>query len=378
MNKSKPILLKLFFLAVILLTNCNKDSANNPISDEDTRSYYLGFTPFPHNITTAAVQDVYTKLKSDADIIAHHFDDGLPWQESLDESAYPANIISDWQFRLANTPASHKRYVAVTPINISRNGLAPNRSNTGSEPLQSPWVNYSFNHPDVKTAYLNYCKRVAEFFQPDYFVIGIEVNLLINADTTLTLWNRFLELHKFTYAEMKKLYPGIPIFVSLTGMDLVEGYTEANHTKQLIGLNDVKDFSDLFGISIYPFLSVFLTDPLPENLFDQVFSLTKKPIAICETGYPAEQFSIEGGTFQFFGTPQKQKSYFENLLQAADNYDTKFIINFILQDYDSLWTAIGSPDDFQKLWRDTGFYDEKGNEREVFGIWREKLKMDIN
>jgi hypothetical protein len=378
MNKSNTILLILFFLAAILLTNCNKDSSNNPISDKDTRSYYLGFTPFPHNVTTAAVQDVYTKLKSDADIIAHHFDDGLPWQESLDGTAYPANIISDWQFRLANTPASQKKYVAVTPINITRNGLAPNRTNAGSEPLQSPWVNYSFDHPDVKTAYLNYCKRVADFFQPDYFVIGIEVNLLINADTTLTLWNRFIELHKFVYTEMKKLHPGISIFVSLTGMDLVEGYTEAIHANQLNGLNDIKDFSDIFGLSIYPFLSVFLTEPLPDNLFNQIFSLTNKPLAICETGYPAEQFSIEGGTFQFNGTPQKQKSYFDKLLQAARSYDTKFIINFVLQDYDSLWTAIGSPDDFQKLWRDTGFYDEKGNEREVFGIWREKLKLDIN
>ena len=378
MYKSNPIFLILFFLAVILLTNCNKDSTNNPINDEDTRSFYLGFTPFPHNITTTAVQDVYTKLKNDADMIAHHFDDGLPWQESLDETAYPANIISDWQFRLANTPPSHKKFLAVTPINISRNGLAPNRTNAGSEPLQSPWINYSFDHPDVKTAYLSYCKRVAEFFQPDYFVIGIEVNLLINADTTLALWNKYLELHKFVFAGMKNLYPEIPIFVSLTGMDLIEGYTEAIHSKQLKGLNDIQDFSEIFGLSVYPFLSVFLTEPLPNNLFDQIFSLTNKPLAICETGYPAEQFSIEGGMFQFNGTPQKQKSYFKNLLHAADNYDTKFIINFVLQDYDSLWSAIGSPDDFQKLWKDTGFYDEHGNEREVFGLWREKLHMTYN
>jgi exo-beta-1,3-glucanase (GH17 family) len=156
-------------------------------------------------------------------------------------------------------------------------------------------------------------------------------------------------------------------------MDLIEGFTEAIHADQLKGLNAIKDFSDVLGISIYPYLSIFLTNPLPDNLFAQIFSLTDKPLAICETGYPAEQFSIEGGTFQFNGTPQKQKSYFENLLQAASDYEVEFIINFVLQDYDSLWTAIGSPDDFQKLWRDTGFYDEDGTEREVFNIWRENL-----
>jgi hypothetical protein len=373
MKKTIQIISFILFLITAILASCSKNGTNDPLNTSGSRNYYLGFTPFPHNITTAAVQDVYTKLKNDADIIAHHFDDGLPWQESFDGNAYPSGIISDWQFRLANTPATHKKYVAVTPINISRNGLAPNRTSIGSEPLQSPWINYSFNHPDVKTAYLNYCRRVAEFFQPDYFVIGIEVNLLIDADTTLTLWNRYLELHKFVFVEMKNLYPEIPIFVSLTGMDLIEGFTEAIHADQLKGLNAIKDFSDVLGISIYPYLSIFLTNPLPDNLFAQIFSLTDKPLAICETGYPAEQFSIEGGTFQFNGTPQKQKSYFENLLQAASDYEVEFIINFVLQDYDSLWTAIGSPDDFQKLWRDTGFYDEDGTEREVFNIWRENL-----
>jgi hypothetical protein len=36
----------------------------------------------------------------------------------------------------------------------------------------------------------------------------------------------------------------------------------------------------------------------------------------------------------------------------------RFVINFVLRDYDALWQDMGSPDDLNRIWRDTGFYDE--------------------
>lgn len=48
---------------------------------ESTRSFHLGFTPFPYDISQEAVDYVYAAIADDADIIAHHFDDGVPWPE---------------------------------------------------------------------------------------------------------------------------------------------------------------------------------------------------------------------------------------------------------------------------------------------------------
>ncbi len=35
-----------------------------------------------------------------------------------------------------------------------------------------------------------------------------------------------------------------------------------------------------------------------------------------------------------------------------------------------VWAAIGSPDDFNKLWRDTGLYDGNGNARPALSSWK--------
>jgi hypothetical protein len=370
--------MKNFFLVLIIIVviiKCNKD---NPVINpkENKRSFYMGFTPFPYDITSEAVLYVYNKIATDADIISHHFDDGIPWIEALAGTDFHPNVVSDWQFRLFNTPAGHKIFVSVTPINFTRNGMAAYKSEENSMPLPFPWDTISFNHPDVKTAYLNYCTRVIEFFNPDYFCFGIEVNLLMEQNPSL--WNKYVELQRFIYLRLKNQFPGLALFVSYAGSQLLPGYTNANASDQTRAFNETITHSDYYGISLYPFLSAFTTDSIPADMFDKLFSLSSKPIVLSETGYPAESISIFGGTIVFEGTPEKQNNYFSRLFSAANNRGVEFIINFVLRDYDALWQAIGSPDDITKVWRDTGFYDENAETRIAHQLWMDKLKYNVN
>ena len=366
---NKFFVLQLFLLLLIVIS-CKKENPTNPPQTEN-RNFYMGFTPFPYDINAVAQNYVYDKLATDADIIAHHFDDGVPWVEALADTDFHPNIMADWQYRLSRTPATHKKYVAVTPINIDRNALAPYKAEEGNLPLPAPWDTISFNHPFVKEAFLNYCNRVVGFFNPDYFVIGIEVNLLMKLRPDL--WDSFLELHKYVYQQLKNTYPNVPIFVSFTGMDFIPEYSDADQVKQQQALNDMMPYTDIFGISVYPYISSLLTDPIPSNLFDRIFSYSSKPIAICETGYEADTISINGGSVIIEGTPELQNSYISYLLNKAQEYDAEFVINFVLRDYDALWVAIGSPDDIRILWRDTGLYDENGNARIAHQTWMEWL-----
>lgn len=365
----KRIKLLLILLSLVFLfTGCTKEE--NPVVEpplQATRNYYMGFTPFPYEISSAAVDYVYNKLATDADLISHHFDDGVPWPEALSGADFHINIMNDWQYRLSRTPASHKILLSVTPIRFLRDGLAPYKAEKGDLPLPEPWDTISFNHPDVKQAYLNYCTRIMNYFNPDYFVIGIEVNLLmINASQ---LWNEYLELHKYVYQQLKTLAPKFPILVSFTGMDLVEGYTNANHSQQIQVLNDLTNYTDICGISLYPYLTGFLCDTIPTDMFEKIFSNLTKPIAITETGYAADSITIYGGTIVLNGSPKKQNQYITLMLNKAEEYDLKFVVNFVLRDYDKLWQEIGSPDDLLKVWKDTGLYDENGNKRLAFQNW---------
>lgn len=129
MNKTK---LFLFFFALFFsILACEEDIPDptaRPIPTTDPlappRSFYLGFTPFPYDATTDAVLFIYERLVIDGDIIAHHFDDGVPWPEALSGEPYSERLQGDWEFRKQNTPSEHKVYLAITPIRLMRDGLA--------------------------------------------------------------------------------------------------------------------------------------------------------------------------------------------------------------------------------------------------------------
>lgn len=370
--KNRYLIFLMIFLSVLLSCNEQNDTIQPP---SEYRTFRLGFTPFPYAISNQAVEYVYSKIDSNADIIVHHFDDGIPWNEALTNSDYHPNIISDWQFRKFRSNPNHQMLVSVTPINFFRNGLALYKSDQGNQPLPSPWDTIKFNDNLVKQAFLNHCIKIYEYFKPDYLCVGIEVNLLMS--NSPHLWEQYKELQQFIYDSFKVLYPNSRIILSVTGFDLIDGLTNSDHLNQIRAINDIQLYCDMVGFSLYPYLTNLLTDPLPGDLLDRIFKMTTKPVCVTETGYPAQEFSISNPPVTFLGSEQKQYDYLKMLFSSAQTNNAKFIINFVLRDYDSLWIELGSPEDVTKLWRDTGLWDENGNERLSLSLWKEKLKLPV-
>lgn len=343
----------------------------------ETRPFYMGFTPFPYEISLPAVLYTYDRLLNDGDLMVHHFDNGVPWVEALSGATYSDNVMQDWRFRRSSTPDDMPVYVAVTPIHLLRDGLALYRGERDDMPLPAPWDSYSFNHPDVKAAFLNYCEAIIAYFDADFFAMGIEVNVL--KQNNPALWDAYLELHRETYTALKMRHPELPIFVSVTGHHLLEGYTDSDHAAQLGALADIYDYTDYLAISLYPYLTRYMTTEIPATMFDELALLAGgKPIAITETGYPAQSFEIDSGpgaTIRIGGTPEKQQMYIDRLLNAASQHQFRFVVNFVLRDYDALWRSIGAKNDLSILWRDTGLYDENGRARPALATWRAWLEL---
>jgi hypothetical protein len=373
------------------------DGTSTPAPTE-TRSFAMGFTPFPYDYsndptTAAAILDnVYASLANTADLVTHHFDNGIPWSDALSDT-YPYNphIMDDWQARRNKSPAGDKVYVAITPINSDRNGLAPWRDSADDMTLPAPFATYAanadFSNSDVETAYLNYCKRVIAFFQPDYLAIGIEANLL-RKNTNAATWANYVALNHYVYTELKKLYPSLPIFVSVAPAEAIQGYvgptTEFSGTpdpaaayadSQRNAITDVLADSDDYAISLYPYMTVFYNSPFPGDMLDTLFALSNKPIVIAETGMLAQDLTItsNGAPLTLGGSDAKQHDYLSQLLQKANDYRVQFINWFILRDYDRLCAAKGGCSDVQKLWRNTGLYDSNGNPRTGLTTWQQWL-----
>ena len=403
---SMPSSLRRFFtvaaiaLAMVACGGSNDDDADGGPS-APARGFYLGFTPFPYAADPATivqvVDDVYARIATDADMVLHHLEEGIPWNAALADDLltpasvafpYTAHIKTDWDTRNSGTPATHRKYVAVTPINLARDALAPWRDTANEQPLQAPFdghaANGDFNSPDVKTAYLNYCLRVIEYLDPDYLAIGIEVNLLRRLTDAAT-WAKYLELQAHVYAGLKAQHPELPIFASVVPVEMLAGYVDppagfagdpdAYRAVQLAALDAVLDFSDYYAISLYPFLTAYFASDFPADMFAQIFALSDKPTVIAETGMIAENMNVFSIPFE--GSPGKQDAYLQSLLAAADANDLLFVNWFVLQDYDLLCAFFGGCVGTDRLWRDSGVYDGSGNPRPAHATWKSYLERPI-
>jgi hypothetical protein len=255
--------------------------------------------------------------------------------------------------------------------------MAPYHGPQGVTDLPPPWDTYAFNHPDVMSAYLAYAQRAIEHFDPDYLAIGIEVNGLLT--NTPDAWSDYLELHQYVYEQLKGEYPDLPIMVSLVAPALLQGYTEEHdYSAQMQALEEIMPYSDYFALSLYPYMSVYTTERLPDDLFQRLHELSEKPMAIAETGYPGDSFSLTlpDGVYTFESDPEKQAEYMSLLLNSAQTYDVRFVVNFVLRDYDAVWEAMGR-DETLAIWRDTGIYDEDGILRPAGDIWMDWLSRPM-
>ncbi len=130
---------------------------------------YLGFTPLPYDLPTEPGVELITYgfLVYRGTLIAHHLDEGVPWQQSYAGMPFPDSLEHDIQTRLENTTAAQKVYLAVTPIAKPRNELAANWGEQFNQSRTGEWATRDFDSPEVKIAYLNYCRRMIQRFNPD-------------------------------------------------------------------------------------------------------------------------------------------------------------------------------------------------------------------
>ncbi len=366
---------KLIFLFIVisLFTNCTKKK----VSDNDVRSFYMGFTPFPYDNSLEALKETYQHVIHDGDIVLIHLDNGVPWNEALNDLAFPINVENDLN-RIKNTiPATHKIFLTATPNHIDRESLAHYWNNNGTQQdLPFPWNTYSFDHPDVITAYIKYCKRIIDKINPDYFAFGIEVNGGLKLNTPQ--YNNFLTLADTVYKRLKKDYPKLSVLMTFQDKSFNKTQQELYEvTKKLM------NYSDIMAVSTYPFWFYdFPTRPanpiyIPENWLQEMKNLAPdKAFAIAETGFIAEDMNIPAYNIHIKGTPQWQEEFTKKLFNKASNLNAEFICWFVYRDYDLLYQHLNNPPDYFLIWKDNGMVDGNGKERPSLQTWRKHLAYE--
>ncbi len=349
-------------------------------TSEDKRSFYMGFTPWPYAATIEAISDVYGFINFEGDLVAHHFQQGLPYTESniLNIDGYSAaNIRSEIDGRISSTDSGKVIYLAIDSLNASRNGLIDQWDGSGSNrPRTAPWDSRNFDSTEVITAYVEFSIAVIERFRnsygrlPEYFNYGTEVSeLMINSSADFT---KFIFFAQNVYAALKAQYPSVKFMVSLA---LKDPGSSAMSTVAA-GFDQIKNYVDVVGISVYPY--AFFThvekgnpDNLPSDWISQIKTIAPgKPYAVTETGWIAENLSIPAYSLNVTSDGAAQARFAEKLFEECNELGAEFIVWFTSYDYDTLWTDTLGSDSLSKIWKDTGFISETFDERPGLATWR--------
>ena len=240
-------LLKDFSLATVVVLLLSA-TANSPLLAQENaaapvltpRPFRMGFTAFPPDVTVEALKQTRQFVRTNADLIAHHIE-GVPWAEALADKPFPKELVSANETKRSMKPPGAKVFLAISP---GRGELK--LAEKGTSPLPPELRGKSYDDPAVQRAYLNYCRRSIEFFQPDFLAIGIEVNEIFSAGADK--WRAYAELHRDVYRELKREHPGLPIFASYTLHNLFK-----HRGGMLKACQELMPFNDLVAISFYPF-----------------------------------------------------------------------------------------------------------------------------
>lgn len=373
-------------LAAILATGMSPVAGNNKQATEEpssvasktVRPFYMGFSPWPYDLTLEAVEWTDQAIKAHGDIIEQHFEEGVPWQEALDNRPYEPAMrkeIADRARRMGN----YRRIVSINAINMARNGLAEYRGKRNNMPLSGEWKKRRLNDPTVKQAYLQYCNQIIENLRPDFLLIGVEVNLLQRLKDSS--WKEYMELHRYIYRALKKSHPNLPLLASVVCTSYFPGLCdEDNPIDQRAKLRELLPYVDVLGFSVHPFMSSWTAERVPDQMFfHELFALASgKPFAITESSYPAQAWQMQVGwsPVKFNGTPEKQAAFLKAMLDASLKLRPRFISWFCIRDYDRLSRRIPNIP-LIIVWRDTGLFDEQGQPRQALRVWDEVLQKKL-
>ena len=403
---------------------------------QSSRDYLMGFTTATYDLPPDAASQLQafnwlqSHLQTDSDITLLHFDGGVPWVEayaddfSTVDPPYSPAVMDTLRHNRDTIPDGSRVAVSINPLGVPRQLLAPywgvgegfsfdanfNRIPDGvvadneQRYPPAPWDTYDFSSPQVRQAYLNYCKRILDYFHPDYLIVGIEVSAALVQDQAR--YEQYFELHKFIYNSLKTdpKYAGVPIMVSFSATSYMidefgVAYKEDEQkpgvrAAQIDAFRRFMPYTDIIGLSLYPHFGKYNAFTQSASLYDEMFSLFQqvgagdKPIAITESGFTADAYDILNG-FVYTGSEEKQRRYYELLFRelARHSNPVEFVINFKIRDSDLAWqrqvdaltagTPVGSANfvEFLKFFRDIGIYDGNGSLRSGGLLWQDQLAL---
>jgi hypothetical protein len=330
----------------------------------ETRPFAMGFTIWPADLTPDGAATAQRFANSYGDIISLQFIGGIPWPEALEGKPFSKDVQ---EHLLARPTADKKLLLSISPLDRDRRGLAPYWAERDNQPLPAPWDKEPLNSPRVKKAFLNFVLHCVQAMKPDYLAIGVESNVLLSRDAAK--WRQFKELHRDTYGAVKKKYPKLPVFFTTEVLHYKRLARDAKGSEQEKEVADLMRYSDIFAMSLYPYMSLETPRPVPQDFLDFATRF-KKPVAVSESGMTSRDVPLKSYGITLFGSDAEQRYFTELLLKTAARDRYEFVINFATTDFERLVSRLRPPlDDLARIWAFTGMQTSSGKPKPALAVW---------
>jgi Glycosyl hydrolase family 53 len=334
-----------------------------------TRSFYMGFTLWPADLTDEGFRTAQDFAHAHGDIVSVVFIGGIPWPEALDGKPFSADVQDNLNYR---PPPGKKLFLSISPLDKDRRALAPYWGEKDNLPLPKTWEKEPLNSARVKKAYLNFLLRTVKTMRPDYLAIGVESNVLLTREPAK--WRQFKDLYRESYTALKKAHPTLPVFFTTEVLHYKRLTNESRGTDQEREVADLMKRSDLFAMSVYPHMSAELPRPIPGNFFEFA-NRFKKPIAVSESGMTSRNVTMRSYGLTLNGSDADQQQFTELLLKNAARDKYEFVINFATTDSERLVARLGPPrDDLARPWAFTGMQTSDKRPKPAQALWDAYLK----
>ena len=337
----------------------------------------MAVTPWPADFTPAAVDDAYAFIDQHCDMVSHHFDEGIPYEEAYNNLPWPQQLQDDLAYRKMKT-SNKKVFLSIAALNLTRHEKADyyQQGTNISDSIKNYWKQLPFNDDKIVTAYVRYVSYLIDQLQPQFVNYGVESNDVHWDISQFGLYKEFLSK---VFSQLKTKYPQLPFFVSFM----------VNEDPIALALSSqLLPYSDYVSLSAYPYAAASSTldgntDPkkFPSDFFTRFLDLApNKPWGFAETGYIAQDLDIPAYSLHRQGTSQWQKEYLDMICQLCNSRKAKFLIWFCHADYDAgcdRLKSLGLYQDLFGMWKDIGLKDENTIERPAYQLWLQWMKRKV-
>lgn len=319
----------------------------------DERNFALGFSNMPSERTTDSYIRGFANTAQYGELALIHR--APPWDEFFPNRQVSQDTVETTQLETALLDQyDHLDLVyAIDPtdpvVERARAGGLPSSVSPGE----------GFRNPEVRNAFVAYTRYVVTNYEPEYLVLGVEVNML--RDRSPEQFEAFVSLYEEAYENAKAADPDIQVFPTFQ-LDDLQGNLGRVHPPQWEALEPFSDMMDVLAVSTYPYLANILdATEIGEDYFAQLPERFDGPVMVLDTAYPSAPVSGQS----LLGSPEDQQRYVELLLNAAEEHGFAAVV----------WRAAFDPSYGREgnlaAFADVGLRESDGSNKPAWTVWEQ-------